>query len=614
MKSKKFDSISEEDFLKNRERRNSSGKKAANGKKRKKKSSLNPALKGFLIAFAILIGIIAAFAAAAAIYYFSVVSGDVSDDHNTNNDNFINSDGDEVNRILGEDGSKKYFTFLATATDVGGSLTDVIMVARFNYDEKEPDVSILQIPRDTYVKIALDKLYFTKDGMLSADNFSAPVANASIKINEAFYRGKSLAYDKITELLDSVIGKSESEIDSILKKKEFLFIEADEKKVKSYAKASTDSQKKEIKQNILRDFGLTYLQNLIYYNYGIPTDYRAQVNVKGFRGVVDAIDGVDLYVPQDMNYEDEYQDLYIHLKKGQQHLNGKKAEQFVRFRGYPEGDVARLDAQKRFINAFLDKLLSFSTVTKIDSIISEIQENVYTDISFNNMLRFANKILLMDLKNDVHMYTLPGTGEYIGPVSYFVADRQKTIELINEEFNVFNTPLMDEDFRMVDNKAIYRPAASVTPDPEENTDEENTDDEKSEDSEDIAGDGEGENKDGKDNEDSKDVEGKENEDDEKDTDKNEEDEDTKSPDEENEDIAKEDADKDKGEKDSDVSEKEADETNKPEGDKKENDETKDGEKPSQKPSDDKNNKPETDGNASSAELDDNYKLLIDMAA
>ncbi len=482
--SKKFDNISEEDFLKNKAKRKSSSTK----NRGKKKKSKNPVLRGFLIALGVLVGIIILAVLAAAIYYFAVINGEAPDNPSKKNDNFINSEGEQINRVTGDDGSKKYFTFLATATDKGGSLTDVIMVARFHYDDNEPEVSILQIPRDTYVKIATDKLYITKDGAISPENFTSPTAKTSIKINEAFYRGRNLAKDKINELLEASVGKSDSEIDKLLKKTEYLFIEADPKKVKSYAKAN-DTQKSQLAKEILRDFGLTYLQSLIYYDFGIPIDYNAQVNINGFRGIVNAIDGVDLYISQPMHYEDPYQDLYIHFDPGQHHLNGKKAEEYVRFRGYPGGDVARLDAQKKFIDAFLDKLLSFSTVSKIDDIITEISDNLYTDVSFNNMLKFANKLLNMDLKSDVHMYTLPGTGEYIGPVSYFVTDRDEAIKLINEEFNVFSSPLIDVDFRIIDNEAIYRPAAVVTENTNENVDDGKADNEDETDIDDENDDG-----------------------------------------------------------------------------------------------------------------------------
>ena len=586
MKSNNYN-ISEEDFLKNKARRKASAQKNSVKKKKKKKPSKNPALKGFLIALGVLAGIVILAIAVAAIYYFSVVYGDAPDNHNDTNDNFINAEGNEVIRETSDNGKKKYYTFLATATDKGGALTDVIMVARFNYDEKNPDVSILQIPRDTYVKISTDKLYFTKDGALSSDNFTSPSATTSLKINEAFYRGKLLAESTVDELLDAIDKKTDAEIEKKLKEKKYLFLEVDEKKAKNYAKANK-SEQDSIKNDILRDFGLTYLQNLIYYDFGIPTDYRAQVNINGFRGIVNAIDGVDLYISRPMHYDDPYQDLHIHFDPGQHHLNGKKAEEFVRFRGYPEGDVARLDAQKLFINAFLDKLLSFSTVSKIDEIATEVKKNLYTDVSFNNMLKFANKLLSMDLKSDVHTYTLPGQGEYIGPVSYFVADRDEVIKLVNEKFNVFNSPLIDEDFKMIDNDAIYRPAVSITDDASSDETEDENDGDDSDNTDDSE-------------EDSDKVDGEEDEDDTKDeiSEDNE--------DNESENGAKEDSSKDKDvDKNSDK--------------KPENNKAEDSQKDNKLENTDEVSISETDttdsqnNTAVNPEQDENYQLLLDMAA
>ena len=471
MKSKNYKNISEEDFLKNKAKR----KGTSDNKQKKKKKSKSP-VKAFLLTFAIIIGIgVLVFIAALGILKLWV-SGD-PDEHENTHSEFINAEGETVSRAEDGKGTKKYFTFLATATDAGESLTDVIMVARFKYDDKEPEVSILQIPRDTFVKISSEKLHFNTDGTLSQANFTSPSANHAIKINEAYFRGKNLAGETIDSLLAEADGKSEAEIKNLLSEKAYIFLDADIEKVKKYASSTDKAERKQLDKDIRRDFGLKYLQTLIYYNFGIPTDYRAQVNIAGFRGIVNAIDGVDLYISQPMHYEDPYQDLYIHFNPGQHHLNGKKAEEFVRFRGYPGGDVQRLDAQKLFIDAFMDKLLSFSTITKIDDIVSEVQKNLYTNISFNNLLKFANKSLSLDIKNDVKMFTLPGIGEYIGPVSYFVADRDGVIELVNKEFNVFNTSLIDEDFCVIASESIYRPPVSV------DTSDNNGDDEEDEETE-----------------------------------------------------------------------------------------------------------------------------------
>ena len=471
MNNKKFDNLSEENFLKNKAKRKTDREKTSvTAKRKKKQKKLHPALKWSLISLGIIASIVLLIVLFVAGYYFIVANVGTPDEKDKPDVNYVNSQGNEVERVTHDDGGKKYYTFLATATDAGGALTDVIMVANFHYDDKDPGVSILQIPRDTYVKISAGKLHFNDDGTLSEKNFSGATASSAIKINEAFYHGRLLAEDTIDELLEKANGKTLDEIKALLKEKEYLFLGADAEKILNYVNETDKAVRKQIRKEILRDFGLVYLQSLIYYDFGIPTDYLAQVNIKGFRGIVNAIDGVDLYIDQPMHYDDPFQDLHIHFNPGQHHLNGKKAEEYVRFRSYPGGDVDRLDAQKNFINAFLKKLLSFSTVTKIDDITTEVKDNLFTDISFNNMLKFANKVLLMDLKEDVKIHTLPGIGEYIGPVSYFVADKDGIIELVNAEFNVFDSPLIKEDFRVLDSSEIYRPAVVIDETEEENAD------------------------------------------------------------------------------------------------------------------------------------------------
>ena len=84
---------------------------------------------------------------------------------------------------------------------------------------------------------------------------------------------------------------------------------------------------------------------------GIPINYYVEFSFDAFRETIDALDGVDFYVPQRMVYRDPEQGLYINLSKGQQLLDGDKAEQLVRFRQYPEGDIKRVQVQQDFIRA-----------------------------------------------------------------------------------------------------------------------------------------------------------------------------------------------------------------------------------------------------------------------
>lgn len=108
---------------------------------------------------------------------------------------------------------------------------------------------------------------------------------------------------------------------------------------------------------------------------GLPIDYYITLNFKGFREIVDILGGVEIDVPFDMDYDDPYQNLHIHLKKGKQVLDGKKAEEFVRYRkgnhsgeGYEDGDLGRIKMQQLFIEEFVKQKLKLKYLLKADEI------------------------------------------------------------------------------------------------------------------------------------------------------------------------------------------------------------------------------------------------------
>ena len=87
--------------------------------------------------------------------------------------------------------------------------------------------------------------------------------------------------------------------------------------------------------------GTALMAETISDQLGIPVDYTVQVDLQGFVALVDAIGGVTFDVPVDMHYEDPYQNLYIHIDKGVQTLNGENAMKVVRFRsGYASTSTA----------------------------------------------------------------------------------------------------------------------------------------------------------------------------------------------------------------------------------------------------------------------------------
>ena len=95
------------------------------------------------------------------------------------------------------------------------------------------------------------------------------------------------------------------------------------------------------------------LANRVQKLIGFKPDFYVKVELEMFVELVDLVDGVEFDVPQDMNYDDDWQDLHIHLKKGVQTLNGKDAMGLVRFRRYSEGDIKRVEVQQNFIKALI---------------------------------------------------------------------------------------------------------------------------------------------------------------------------------------------------------------------------------------------------------------------
>ena len=191
--------------------------------------------------------------------------------------------------------------------------------------------------------------------------------------------------------------------------------------------------------------GVEALSDALVQNFGIVIDKYVIIDLKGFRKIVDTIDGVDVYVQQDLVYYDEYQNLDINLKKGWNHLNGDKAEEFVRFRkGYVNADLGRIDAQKIFMSAFLKKLFNISTVAKAPELIGHIIEYVSTDVTLQEATYFGTRLLDMDM-SQITMHTLQGTPQYYNNVSYFSTYKNANIELVNKYFNAFNKSLGSEN-------------------------------------------------------------------------------------------------------------------------------------------------------------------------
>ncbi len=177
---------------------------------------------------------------------------------------------------------------------------------------------------------------------------------------------------------------------------------------------------------------------------GFVPDAYAVVDLKGFVKLVDAIGGVDFDVPQSMNYEDPSQNLYIHLNKGPQHLNGKEAIQLVRFRRYREGDLKRVEVQQTFLKEVFKQTISLKNIFKINEFASIAKEHLRSNLDVGQMVWFGQEIMKLE-DGAVNFYTLPGNpdGWYKG-ANYVLVDRDAALELINDKISPFTAEITKE--------------------------------------------------------------------------------------------------------------------------------------------------------------------------
>ena len=160
-------------------------------------------------------------------------------------------------------------------------------------------------------------------------------------------------------------------------------------------------------------------------------DHYIKINVHGFTKIIDALGGIDIDVEKRMYYEDPWDDdggLYIDLQPGMQHMDGKTAITYVRYRD-EEGDIGRIKRQQNFMKAVMDKLVSPTIIPKLPAIVSAVFDSVETDMSVSEILSFLGT--LQDAKdNGLKSEMLPGKPVYIEGISYWVPDISKTRQIL----------------------------------------------------------------------------------------------------------------------------------------------------------------------------------------
>jgi LCP family protein required for cell wall assembly len=172
-------------------------------------------------------------------------------------------------------------------------------------------------------------------------------------------------------------------------------------------------------------------------NFGLRVDHYGAVNMRTFEKIVDAVGGIDVYLPEAVDgrpVDDKTEDMG-YFPAGQHHFNGEQALRFSRIRKQDNAFV-RDDRQTMVLCALRAKVLSPQVVTDLPQIIAAFAGSILTDLSPAQLSQLVCLAPQLDSRNLIFAgmpeeYLQPGRN----PEGSFVLNYDAaTVKTLVEEF------------------------------------------------------------------------------------------------------------------------------------------------------------------------------------
>jgi len=185
--------------------------------------------------------------------------------------------------------------------------------------------------------------------------------------------------------------------------------------------------------------GAGLLARTLDVNFGLQIDHYGVVNMLTFMRIVDAVGGIDIYLPAPIDgrpYEGNPIDMG-YIPSGQQHFNGDQALRMARIR-QKYNDLIRHEHQNQVICALKKKIATPEVLPKLPQIITALRDSVLTDLTPQQLAQLA--CLVPKLKAENVLFT--GL-----PPEILSASRVYNPQLKDETF------VLDVDFHVIQDYA-----------------------------------------------------------------------------------------------------------------------------------------------------------------
>ena len=182
--------------------------------------------------------------------------------------------------------------------------------------------------------------------------------------------------------------------------------------------------------------------------YQLPIDGYMTIRLEMLTELVDLFGGIELYVPQEMDYGGS------HLNQGYQTLNGDACEFMLRTRKiYPDGDIGRLRTQRQFYSGLFRKLKSIGNIWDVAKLTPAVLNYMETDLSISKLVSFAVSMLKID-SSKIMICTMPvKLAEYYNGEAVVYPARQEDADLLNTYFRENTGPVDAAALDLIDSAA-----------------------------------------------------------------------------------------------------------------------------------------------------------------
>lgn len=178
--------------------------------------------------------------------------------------------------------------------------------------------------------------------------------------------------------------------------------------------------------------GPNLLGRTVEQNFKLHLTHIAVVDFDGFRGITDALGGVQVYVPETLSTSTTHTDTWT---KGWHTLKGEEALAYVRTRyGLPRGDFDRVQRHQNFLRAVVQRTRDMSVLAnpiKLTRLVDEVTSHLALDDDFSDteVMKLTLAGLRMGL-DDMSFATIPYEGAaMVGDQSVVLLRQQEALDL-----------------------------------------------------------------------------------------------------------------------------------------------------------------------------------------